>query len=190
MPMWSWAGASRAAGSTPPIRLLPNHVYRADVSPGGGKVQITVHQTRRSRTRGPITYVIDFKRQGPSTVITTENRRMPPKLAAKMQYDIDRWQRGASDCNRKMPAVQSALGRSPASEANEATADALARQCAPEGAARLLADPSCHAIAVRGPIDLVGSSLTRASSRQSTNATADGSAGTGAAGRGSDAEAE
>src|SRR6186997_3122766 len=24
--------------------LLPNHVYRADVSPGGGKVQISVHQ--------------------------------------------------------------------------------------------------------------------------------------------------
>ena len=31
--------------------LLPNHVYRADVSPGGGKVQITVHQKHRSRTR-------------------------------------------------------------------------------------------------------------------------------------------
>jgi hypothetical protein len=24
--------------------LLPNHVYRADVSPGGSKVEITVHQ--------------------------------------------------------------------------------------------------------------------------------------------------
>jgi hypothetical protein len=36
-------------------------------------------------------------------VITTENRKMPPDLAAKMQYDIDRWQRGQSDCNKTIP---------------------------------------------------------------------------------------
>jgi hypothetical protein len=41
-------------------------------------------------------------------VITTENRRMPAALAAKMQYDINRWQRGAADCNRTMPSVASA----------------------------------------------------------------------------------
>jgi hypothetical protein len=38
---------------------------------------------------------------------------MPQALAAKMQYDIDRWQRGASDCNRKMPAIASAPAAAP-----------------------------------------------------------------------------
>lgn len=98
--------------------LLPNHVYRADVSPGGGKVQISVHQKIALGRAGATTYIIDFKQQGPGTAITTVNRRMPPELAAKMQYDIDRWQRGASDCNRKMPAVAA----SPAAFPTEPTA--------------------------------------------------------------------
>jgi hypothetical protein len=93
--------------------LLPNHVYRADVSPGGGKVQISVHQKIELGRAGATTYIIDFKRQGPATAITTENRRMPPELAAKMQYDINRSQRGASDCNRKMPAVAAAPAAAP-----------------------------------------------------------------------------
>jgi hypothetical protein len=88
--------------------LLPNHVYRADVRPEGGKVQISVHQKIELGRAGATTYVIDFNQQGPGTAITTVNRRMPPELAAKMKYDINRWQRGASDCNRKMPAVASA----------------------------------------------------------------------------------
>jgi hypothetical protein len=88
--------------------LLPKHVYRADVSPGGGKVQISVHQKIELGRAGTTTYIIDFRQRGPSTVITTENRRMPPELAAKMQYDINRWQRGAADCNRTMPSVASA----------------------------------------------------------------------------------
>jgi hypothetical protein len=83
--------------------LLPNHVYRADVSPGGGKVKITVHQRAKLGRAGLSAYVIDFKQSGPSTVITTENRKMPPDLAAKMQYDINRWQRGQSNCNKTMP---------------------------------------------------------------------------------------
>jgi hypothetical protein len=58
--------------------LLPNHVYRADVSPGGGKVKITVHQRAKLGRAGLTTYIIDFKRSGPSTLITTENRKMPP----------------------------------------------------------------------------------------------------------------
>jgi hypothetical protein len=83
--------------------LLPNHVYRADVSPGGGKVKITVHQRAKLGRAGLTAYVIDFKQSGPSTVITTENRKMTPDLAAKMQYDINRWQRGQSDCKKTMP---------------------------------------------------------------------------------------
>ena len=83
--------------------LLPNHVYRADVSPGGGKVKITVHQRAKLGRAGLTAYVIDFKQSGPSTVINTENRKMPPDLAAKMQYDINRWQRGQSNCNKTMP---------------------------------------------------------------------------------------
>jgi hypothetical protein len=30
---------------------------------------------------------------------------MPPQLAAKMQYDINRWQRGQSNCNKTMPTA-------------------------------------------------------------------------------------
>jgi hypothetical protein len=64
---------------------LPNRVCRADVSPGGGgKVRITVHQRARLGRAGLTTYIIDFKQSGPSTVITTVNRKMPPELAAKM----------------------------------------------------------------------------------------------------------
>jgi hypothetical protein len=30
---------------------------------------------------------------------------MPPELAAKMQYDINCWQRGQSNCNKTMPTA-------------------------------------------------------------------------------------
>jgi hypothetical protein len=96
--------------------LLPNYVYRADVSPGGGKVTITVHQRADLGRAGLSTYVIDFKQSGQATVITTQNRKMPPNLAAKMQYDIDRWQRGESNCNRTMPPVASAPATKPADQ--------------------------------------------------------------------------
>jgi hypothetical protein len=88
--------------------LLPNYVYRADVSPSGSKVTITVHQRADLGRAGLLTYIVDFKEAGASTVITTENRIMPPELAAKMQYDIARWQRGQSDCTRTMPHMASA----------------------------------------------------------------------------------
>ena len=93
--------------------LLPNHVYRADVSPGGGKVTITVHQRADLGRAGLLTYIIDFKQAGGGTVITTENRTMPPNLAAKMQYDINRWQRGQSDCSKTMPITASAKAVKP-----------------------------------------------------------------------------
>jgi hypothetical protein len=85
--------------------LLPKYVYRADVSPEGGKVKITVHQRANLGRAGLTTYVIDFKQSGPSTIVTTENLKMPPELAAKMQFDIDRWKRGASNCSKQMPAL-------------------------------------------------------------------------------------
>ncbi len=88
--------------------LLPKYVYRADVSPDGGKVQISVHQKIELGRAGVTTYVIDFKQSGPSTVITAENRKMTPEMAAKMQFDIDRWKRGAADCSKEMPATASA----------------------------------------------------------------------------------
>ena len=85
--------------------LLPHHVYRADVSPGGSKVEITVHQRAKLGRAGLTTYIIDFRQSGPSTLITAENRKMPPQLAAKMQYDLNRWQRGQSNCNKTMPTA-------------------------------------------------------------------------------------
>jgi hypothetical protein len=88
--------------------LLPNHVYRADVSPDGDKVQITIHQKIALGRAGLSTYAIDFRQEGPYTVVTTQNRSMPPELAAKMQYDIDRWKRGETNCSKAMPKVTAA----------------------------------------------------------------------------------
>jgi hypothetical protein len=88
--------------------LLPNHVYRADVSPDGEKVKITIHQKIALGRAGLETYAIDFAEQGPYTVVTTENRGMPAELAAKMQYDIERWKRGETNCSNEMPTVTTA----------------------------------------------------------------------------------
>ena len=85
--------------------ILPKYVYRADVSPSGSKVQISVHNKIELGRAGGMTYLIDFKQSGPSTVITTQNKKMPAELAAKMQFDIDRWKRGATDCSTEMPEV-------------------------------------------------------------------------------------
>ena len=87
--------------------LLPAHVYRADVSPDGSQVKINIHE-RRSRGRaGRVAYIVDFQQEGPPTVVASDNRRMPPHLAAKMQFDIDRWKRGESNCSKEMPATAS-----------------------------------------------------------------------------------
>lgn len=88
--------------------LLPNHVYRANVSPNGSKVQITIHEKMNLGRAGLSTYAIDFRQEGPGTVVSTENRKMPPELAGKMQYDIDRWKRGETECNKVMPPVAAA----------------------------------------------------------------------------------
>ena len=69
--------------------LLPNHVYRAKVSADGSKVQITIHEKEALGRPGLSTYAIDFREEGNYTVVSTENRKMPPDLAAKMQFDID-----------------------------------------------------------------------------------------------------
>ncbi len=83
--------------------LLRDYVYRADVSPDGDKVQITIHTRQALGRPGASTYAIDFRQEGAATVVSTENRKMPPELAAKMQYDIDRWKRGEANCSREMP---------------------------------------------------------------------------------------
>jgi hypothetical protein len=91
--------------------LLPNHVYRANVSPNGSKVQITIHQKLALGRPGLSTYAIDFQQEGPATVVSTQNRKMSPELAAKMQYDIDRWKRGEPNCSKEMPPVAAAAPR-------------------------------------------------------------------------------
>ena len=83
------------------VPLLRDYVYRADVSADGSKVQITVHQRQALGRPGLLTYIIDFKQEGSATVVATENRKMPPDLAAKMQYDIDRWKRGEFELQQR-----------------------------------------------------------------------------------------
>jgi hypothetical protein len=98
-------GRIKTCWFNPSEPLLPDHVYRADVSPNGSKVQITVHDARNLGRAGATAYVIDFKQEGRSTVVTSENRKMTPELAAKMQYDIERWKRGETNCSKDMPKV-------------------------------------------------------------------------------------
>jgi hypothetical protein len=88
--------------------LLPNHVYRADVSPSGRMVQIVIHEKLALGRAGNATYAVDFKEVEGYTVVRTYNRKMPPVLAAKMQYDIDRWKGGETNCSRVMPKVAAA----------------------------------------------------------------------------------
>ena len=85
--------------------LLPNHVYRAKVSPDGDKVQITIHEKQALGRAGLSTYTIDFRPEGSYTVVSTQNRNMPPELAAKMQFDIARWKGGETNCSRQRPPV-------------------------------------------------------------------------------------
>ena len=91
--------------------LLPNHVYRAKVSADGSKVQITIHEKEALGRPGLSTYALDFREEGNYTVVSTENRKMSPDLAAKMQFDIARWKRGETNCSLAMPLVAAATPR-------------------------------------------------------------------------------
>jgi len=93
--------------------LLPEHVYRADVSPDGSKVQITIHKKIALGRAGAPTYAIDFNQQGGYAIVTTQNRGMTPKLAAKMQFDIDRWKRGETNCSKQIPKAVTASAPAP-----------------------------------------------------------------------------
>ena len=101
-------GRIKSCWFNPDAPLLPDHVYKADISPDGSKVKITIHQKQNLGRAGLSTYAIDFKQEGPYTVVTTQNRKMAPELAAKMQFDIDRWKRGESNCSKEMPKATAA----------------------------------------------------------------------------------
>lgn len=85
--------------------LFPDHVYRADVSPDGEKVKITIHDKRNLGRAGKTAYTIDFAQQGAYTIVSTQNLAMTPEQAAKMQFDINRWKGGQTNCSKEMPKV-------------------------------------------------------------------------------------
>ena len=85
--------------------LFPQHVYRADVSPNGEKVKITIHEMRNLGRAGKLAYTVDFVQQGAFTIVTAQNRGMTPEQAAKMQFDINRWKGGQTNCSKEMPKV-------------------------------------------------------------------------------------
>jgi hypothetical protein len=85
--------------------LFPSHVYQADVSPDGEKVKITIHDRRNLGRAGKTAYMIDFAQQGAYTIVSTHNLTMTPEQAAKMQFDINRWKGGQTDCSKEMPKV-------------------------------------------------------------------------------------
>jgi hypothetical protein len=87
-------GRIKSCWFNPDAPLLPNHVYRANVSADGGTVLISVHEKQPLGRAGQLAYLINFRQEGNTTVVSTANRMMPPQLAAKMQFDIERWKRG------------------------------------------------------------------------------------------------
>ena len=100
------AGRIKPCWFHPANPLFPEHVYRADVSPGGEKVKITIHDKKDDLGRpGATAYSIDFKQSGGKTLVTTRNRSMTPEQAAKMKFDINRWKAGKTDCSKQWPKV-------------------------------------------------------------------------------------
>jgi hypothetical protein len=98
-------GRIKTCWFNPNAPLFPDHVYRADVSPDGSKVKITIHDRLKLGRAGKTAYVIDFNQQGAYTVVTTQNLTMTPEQAAKMQFDINRWKGGQTNCSKEMPKV-------------------------------------------------------------------------------------
>lgn len=96
-------GRIKTCWFNPSNPLFPDHVYRADVSPSGSKVQITVHEARDLGRAGATAFVIDFKSGGRGTVITPQNVKMTPEQAAKMRYDIERWKGSQTNCSKDIP---------------------------------------------------------------------------------------
>ena len=98
-------GRIKTCWFNPSAPLFPEHVYRADVSPDGQKVKITIHDKRNLGRAGKLAYTIDFDQQGGHTIVTTYNRTMTPEQSAKMQFDINRWKGGQTNCSNEMPKV-------------------------------------------------------------------------------------
>jgi hypothetical protein len=104
-------GRIKSCWFNPDAPLLPNHVYRANVSADGGTVLISVHDKQPLGRAGQLAYLINFRQEGGYTLVSTSNRTMPPQLAAKMQFDIERWKRGETNCSRAMPPVAASSPR-------------------------------------------------------------------------------
>jgi hypothetical protein len=98
-------GRIKTCWFNPGAPLFPDHVYRADVSPDGEKVKITIHDKRNSGRAGKLAFTIDFGQQGSSTIVTTKNISMTPEQAAKMRFDINRWKGGQRSCSSEWPKV-------------------------------------------------------------------------------------
>ena len=76
--------------------LLPEHVYRADVSPDGSKVQITIHKKIELGRAGVSTYAIDFNQQGGYTIPSLPPRWSSISTAGSVARRI-----AASRCRRR-----------------------------------------------------------------------------------------
>lgn len=98
-------GRIKTCWFNPSAPLFPDHVYRADVSPDGQKVKITIHDKRNLGRAGKLAYTIDFDQQGGQTIVTSQNKTMTPEQAAKMQFDINRWKSGQQNCSSEWPKV-------------------------------------------------------------------------------------
>ena len=103
----------RASVPAPSMAAASRTSLGIAVSPDGSKVQITIHKKIALGRAGAPTYAIDFNQQGGYTIVTTQNRGMTPELAAKMQFDIDRWKRGETNCSKQIPKAVTASAPAP-----------------------------------------------------------------------------
>lgn len=86
--------------------LLPYHMYRADVSPGGDTEKIGVYETTRQKRPGALAYLIVLEQEDGYTSVKTQNRKMPPEAASKLRYDIERRTHGEASWKRDAAAAR------------------------------------------------------------------------------------
>ncbi len=102
-PMCCSAAGSRAAGSMPTRRFCRIMSIAPMSAPTAARCRSPSMRKRRSDVPAFRPTPSISGEEGNYTVVSTENRKMPPELAAKMQFDIDRWKRGETNCSRAMP---------------------------------------------------------------------------------------
>ncbi len=91
-------GKIKTCWFNPTQPLLPQHMYRADVSPDGDNAKIAVYEMTREKRPGAIAYLIVLQQETGYTSVKTQNRKMPQAASARLRHDVERWTHGDGSC--------------------------------------------------------------------------------------------